>query len=194
MDHISLALSLLKDIITTTGPLSGMLIGMSFVALESIFPVLPLAVFIAVNMLLFGYGVGFFISWIGTILGCCISFWIFRKGMHKVFYKVCYKFDVMEQFMNRISSMSFPNLVFITALPFTPAFSINIAAGLSNMSYKKFICAIVLAKLMVVFFWGFIGTTFLQSMSDIRVLVKLTLILIGTYFVSIIIKKQFAIE
>ena len=94
----------------------------------------------------------------------------------------------------KINKLNFSNLVLITALPFTPAFLINIAAGLSNMNFKKFVFAILIAKLAVVYFWGFIGTTFLQSVTDINVIIKLALILFGAFILSKIIMKYFKLS
>ena len=51
--------------------------GMIIIILESIIPILPLALFIAVNTVVFGNLIGFIISWISTIIGCSISFFLF---------------------------------------------------------------------------------------------------------------------
>ena len=72
------------------------------------------------------------------------------------------------------------------AFPFTPAFSINIAAGLTSMSYKKFIMAASIAKIAIVYFWGYVGSTFIQSMTDPGVLLKLSIIIIFAFLLNFI--------
>ena len=52
------------------------------------------------------------------------------------------------------------------------------------MSYKKFVMSILISKIAVIYFWGYIGTTFLESLSDISVLAKLGIILGATYVLS----------
>ena len=62
------------DVLQTYGPLAGCLL----IILESIIPILPLAVFIAFNMFAFGNIWGFLISWISTIIGCILSYLVFK--------------------------------------------------------------------------------------------------------------------
>ena len=82
----------------------------------------------------------------------------------------------------------------ITAIPFTPAFSINIAAGLSNIPYKKYLMVLILSKLSIIYFWGFIGTTLLQSITNITVIIKITIILFITFILSKMVMKYFDIS
>lgn len=96
--------------------------------------------------------------------------------------------------MQRISDLNFSKLVLIMAIPFTPAFSINIGAGLSKMSYRKYLFALIISKLSIVYFWGFIGTTFVESITDIGVLIKICLILFITFILSRIVINKFKIQ
>ena len=96
--------------------------------------------------------------------------------------------------MENINKISFSNLVIIMAFPFTPAFSINIGAGLSNIPYKKFIMAASIAKVSIVYFWGYIGSTFIESMTDPGVLIKLVIILLIAFLLSKFVTKKFKID
>ena len=51
----------------------------------------------------------------------------------------------------------------------------------------------MIAKISIVYFWGFIGTTFLESITDIKVLMELGIILLCTYIISKIVMKKFNI-
>ncbi|MBE6144767.1 MAG: TVP38/TMEM64 family protein [Firmicutes bacterium] len=193
-EAIDVVIDFFKLQVQSNSPIIGLIIGMLVIILESIIPILPLAVFIAVNMLIFGNIVGFIISWVATIIGCILAFTICKKGLSNIFYSKIKKDGKVKKIMNKISNIKFPNLVIITALPFTPAFAVNIAAGLSNISYRKFIAAILIAKVAVIYFWGFIGTTFIESITNINVLIELVLIMLGAYLISKIIMKRFDIE
>ena len=57
----------------------GFISGFLLIMLESMIPILPLAVFIALNIMTFGSLFGFLISWIATVIGCMISFTLCRK-------------------------------------------------------------------------------------------------------------------
>ena len=67
---------------------AGALVGCGLILIESIFPVLPLVAFITINFLVFGKLVGFILSWTFTILGCIISYFIFKKGFGNKFEKL----------------------------------------------------------------------------------------------------------
>jgi len=169
------------------GPIFGCLL----MCIESIIPILPLSVFITLNFLTFGNLLGFMISWICTLIGCCISFWIFRSGVKNWFDK---RFRIMvkvNQVMNFIDKASFNQLIMVVALPFTPAFLVNIAAGLSRMCFKKFFISIFFGKILMVYFWGFVGTSLLQSLRDPMILIQVVIIMLIAYILSKILNKKF---
>lgn len=186
--------SLLKETVSSQPLIVSLLFGFSLIILESIIPVLPLALFIAINLILFGNVVGFILSWVATITGCIISYFIFKKGFSNKIYKNIDNHPKIKKTVKTIKNIKFSNLVIIMAIPFTPAFSINIAAGLSRMSLQKFIFALLIGKLFIVYFWGFIGTTFVESLTDITVLFKLATILLLAFILSKIVLKKFNIE
>lgn len=182
-----------KNIVENSNIFLAIFMGFFIVILESIIPMLPLAVFIAINMIAFGNFFGFIISWIGTILGCSLAYSFFRKLRDPILKKL--KDDSkIKKFMLTIGNISFSKLVVILSIPFTPAFSINIAAGLSNMPYRKYLLALLISKIFLVYFWGFVGTTLIQSITDITVLVKIAFLIIIAFFLSKIVVKKFNIE
>jgi len=190
VENIEKIVSYLQSIIETDNLLLSILIGYLIVICESILPFLPLAVFIALNKLVFGDLIGFLISWSGTIIGCIIAFTIFRKGLSAKLYSNV-KRENYRKIIDRITNIKFTSLVLITALPFTPAFTVNIAAGLSKISYRKFISAILIAKISIVYFWGYIGTSFIESISDPIILIRIALILFVVYVVSKLVNKKY---
>lgn len=190
---IDVVIEFLKQQVQSSIPVIGVFFGILIIILESMIPILPLAVFIAINMLVFGNVIGFILSWFATILGCLLAFTICRKGLSDKFHLTIKKDGKIENLIKKISNIKFSHLVLIIALPFTPAFAVNIASGFSSISYKKFLFAILIAKISIVYFWGFIGTTFLESITNIKVLTELGIILLCTYIVSKIVMKKFNI-
>ncbi len=195
MEIIERVIENVVGILQSVGPISGIVL----ILLESIFPVLPLAVFIALNVTSFGYVFGFIISWISTCVGCLMSFYFFRHFFRGKLEKFLNKkrdksIKKAKQLKKKIDKISLTNLVLIIALPFTPAFLINIAAGLSKIKKEKFILALVIGKLSIVYFWGYIGKSFIDSMMDIGTIIKICLLLVGAYVLSKIIGKKFNIE
>lgn len=159
------------------------------IVMESILPMLPLGVFIALNMVLIGNVLGFAVSWVATSIGCLLAFFISRK-LHGGFLEN----NEVRKMSKKIGKIPLSSFVVITALPFTPAFFINIVSGLSEMKVKKFIVGILISKIFVVYFWGFVGTTFLQSVTDIKVLIELVIMLLVAYLLSKLAMKKYNME
>ena len=156
---------------------------------ESIIPMMPLGVFITINFLTFGNLLGFFTSWLFTVLGCIMSFFLFRKGVQGWFQRLTKDRAKLNSLMIKFNNISLVELTLIIAMPFTPAFLVNIAAGLSDMPKKKFIIALLIGKISMVYFWGYIGTSLVESFKNPMILIKIVVIMLITYIVSLIVKK-----
>ena len=173
----------------------GPIVGCFFILIESMVPILPLFVFITLNFLAFGNILGFIISWIFTCVGCFISFLLFRCKVQTWLYKRIKKEGLIsEHTINMITNLKFEQLTTIIAIPFTPAFLVNIAAGLSKMSYKKFIGALLIGKIFLVYFWGFVGVSLIESIKNPFYLVRVGILLLLAYVCSKIVSKKFKIE
>lgn len=172
----------------------GVVFGIGLIILESIIPVLPLAVFIAFNMMAFGGVVGFIISWLATCVGCVLSYFFFSKLFSKYFLKKTSKREQLDKIMKQIKNIEFSKLVLIIALPFTPAFLVNIACGLVNVKFKKFIAAILIGKLSIVYFWGFVGKSLLESITDLKTVIIVCGLLLVSYLLSKIVNKKLNLE
>ena len=172
----------------------GPLLGSLFIVLESIIPPLPLFVFITINFLAFGYVMGFIISWVCTIIGCVISYFLVKKLLWNFVVKKIKNVDLLNRCMHYIENMSLTKITVILAIPFTPAFMMNIAAGLVNMNFKKFFIAILVSKIFLVYFWGFVGTSLVESFQNPSSLITVVVMMLLAYGMSLIIKKVFKVN
>lgn len=170
----------------------GIFAGVLLILLESIIPVLPLSVFITLNLMTYGDILGYLVSLLSTILGCTISFFLFRRFFQDKLYRLIHRkdYDSIKKWMASVSNISFTNLVILLALPFTPAFLVNIGAGLSKMSYKKYALALIIGKAIMVYFWGYVGTSLLESLTDISVLLKIIGLLLLAYILSKVVERK----
>lgn len=185
-------INVIKTFVETSPLFISLIIGFGIIILESIIPVLPLSVFVAINVIAFGSIPALIISWIGTTIGCSLSYLIFRK-IRKKAYNHLYNHLNIINFINKVDRISFPSLVCLLAMPFTPAFTVNIAAGLSEMKYGKYLKALLCSKIFMVYFWVFIAHTFLESVTNIWTILEIIGLLIGAYIVSKIVDKKFNI-
>ena len=174
----------------------GLLVGFLLIVFESFIPVLPLAVFVALNINAFGFFSGVFLSWLATCLGCYISYLLFFYLSDKITDKLLS--DKMrkkvKRGLKRFNVISLQGIVLLVTLPFTPAFLINILAGISKVKQEKFLLAILIGKVFMIIFWGYIGKSFIESMGDIKAIIYIVCALTIAYIVSKIVGKKMNIE
>lgn len=161
------------------------------IMVESILPFLPLFVFITVNFIAFGTLVGFILSWIFTCLGCFLSYFLFRQGLGRYNIKDPKNINLFNKSMRYIHDLSLPSLTVIIAIPFTPAFMMNIAAGISKMEFKKFATAITIGKLFMVYFWGFVGLGIVESFKNPIALVKVGIMVLIAFIISKVVNNYY---
>jgi uncharacterized membrane protein YdjX (TVP38/TMEM64 family) len=185
VETIEKIISSLTNIIERLGPLAGLFV----IVLESIIPILPLAAIIALNNIVFGPFFGFLISWVGTIIGCLLSFFAFRLGFNNKLYRRTKTDGKTQKFMKYITKVPASRLTLLIAIPFTPAFAVNIAAGLSKISFKKYFISILIGKISIVYFWGYIGTSLIESVKNPIILIRIAIMVGIAYSLSLFIQK-----
>lgn len=164
------------------------------IIIESIIPPLPLGLFVTILFVNYGVLIGFFLSWIFTIIGCVISFYLFQTVFKGLVDKYVRKNNFANKFISLIDNIKFSDLVIIISIPFTPAFLVNIGAGISKLSIKKFLPAIILGKISLVLFWGLVGTNLIESLKNPISIIKVVILVLITYIISKIASKKFNIN
>lgn len=174
----------------------GPILGSILILIESMLPVLPLSVFITLNFYAFGTIFGFLISFILTVIGCNLAFYLSRRVLSNRMEYLTKKYDKNKVlgWMDNFSNIKFSSLALLMAFPFTPAFLINILSGVSKMDYNKFLIASLVGKPFMVFFWGYIGVTLIQSLTHPKYLIEILLIMLAAYVASKIINKKFNLD
>ena len=174
----------------------GVLFGFLLILLESLIPALPLGVFVALNVNAFGTIVGILISWLSTCLGCFLSYSLFFYLSNRWIYKFLSNRtrDRIDKAIVKFKKISLSNLVLLIALPFTPAFLINIICGVAAISRKKFIVAISIGKIFMIIFWGYVGKSLIESITDINTIILISVMLVNAYFISKLVSRKMNIE
>lgn len=192
LTNIDTILSSLLESLGLYGPIFGSIL----ILVESMLPILPLSVFITINFYTFGNLFGFFISYILTVIGCNLAFYISRKVFKGRINYLTKKYDknTLLNLMKTFADIKFSHLALLMAFPFTPAFAINILSGTSNMNYNKFLIASILGKPFMVYFWGYVGVTLLESLTHPAYFIKIVLILLVAYALSSIVNKKFKLD
>lgn len=172
----------------------GALLGCVFILFESIIPMLPLSLFITLNFMTFGSIIGFIISWISTVLGCLMSYYLFKSAVSEKRLNKFKENNTLKKVINVIENMNFTSLVILIAIPFTPAFAVNIAAGICRVPKKKFLLALMLGKISLVYFWGFVGVGLIESLKNPSKLIGVVILIVIVYIISYILSKKLKIK
>ena len=172
----------------------GALLGCVFILFESIIPMLPLSLFITLNFMTFGSIIGFIIGWIFTVLGCMMSYYLFKSAVSEKRLSKFKENNTLKKVINVIENMNFTSLVTLTAIPFTPAFAVNIAAGICRVPKRKFLLALMLGKISLVYFWGFVGVGLIESLKNPSKLIGVVILIVIVYIISYILSKKLKIK
>lgn len=187
----------LNDLVVETikimGPY-GVFFSCFLILIESIVPILPLALFITINFLYYGTLIGFILSWIFTVAGCVLSYFLCEKVLKKFVDNKIRKNEKANKFLNRVDDLKFSSLVVLISIPFAPAFLINVAAGVSKMPFKKFFSAILIGKIFLVFFWGYIGVSLVEALTNPIALLKVIGLMLIAYGVSFLVNKKLKLD
>lgn len=174
----------------------GYILSCLLIIIESIIPILPLSVFITLLFYKLGPIIGFIISYIFTIMGCIISYKIFNSKLRVMLekYIIIKEKKQLDKIINNINNIKFVNLCLIIALPFTPAFLVNIACGLANVDKKKYVLSLIIGKIFLVIFWGLVGTSIITSLKNPINLIYIGILLLLCFIVSRIVSKKEGLE
>ncbi len=185
--------SILNDTLMSAGMWAPILSSI-LIVLEGILAFLPLVVFVTVNMLTLGTLIGGTLSWILTTIGSFLAFYLCRQGFSKYFQKFIGGKEKMSKAMTFIDNLKFKQLVLIIAIPFAPSFFINVGAGLSKIPIKKYFYALLIGKIFVIIFLGYIGCNLVECLKNPLMFIKVILLIIGAYIFAQIINKKFALD
>lgn len=190
IEELIIKFNILVNYLASLGPLAGFFL----IVLESILPILPLGVFIAMNVEAFGPFVAYIVSYTATVMGCIISYYVFRYFLAKYYDKIIAKSEKRIKASKRMKKVKFSHLVLLLSLPFTPASLVNALCGVNKISQIKFISAILISKIFTIYFWVFVGKNFIDSLKNIKVMALIGFMLVTAYALSKIVSKKMDLE
>ena len=71
---------------------------------------------------------------------------------------------------------------------------LDIAAGVVRMGKRKFLIALLMGKIFMVTFWGCVGKSLLESITDIKTIIIVAILILLAYFLSKFVSKKMKIE
>lgn len=149
LDNLSKLISEYREL----GPIPGILLPF----FEAFFPFLPLFVFVTANANAFGLWIGFILSWVGATSGAMMVFYLARIYGKKRALGFVHKHPAVQKAMLWIDRHGFGPLFLLLCFPFTPSALVNIVGGLSDISPKQYMLAVLSGKMVMIFTISFIG-------------------------------------
>lgn len=153
----------LQHLLSKAGPL-GPVLFILLQAFQVIVPILPGGVSGTLGMLCFGVGPGFIYSYVGVILGSAISFLLVRRYGKKLLLKL-----ISEKTYEKYTSWLHNKRKFTTMfaigifVPVAPDDALCMIAGLSDISFWKFLLILIVGKPLSMFFYSY-GLKWLLSL------------------------------
>lgn len=171
-------------------------VGFLLVILESFIPILPLGAFVTLNVNAFGFLPGIVLSWMATTLGSYLTYLFFYYISNRFIFKIISqktRDKILEKTTN-FKNLKLTHLVLIITLPFAPSCFINLLAGVTGISKQKYFVSLLVGKALMITFWAYIGKSFIESLTNIKVIIYIILMLIIAYLITKYISKKFKIE
>lgn len=192
MGNIEVFIDQVVNYMISFGPLGGFVL----VMIESFLPILPLGLIVGLNILSFGSVFGFLLSYVATTTACMLVFWFIRyyiKDKYINWFSEKKQIKI-KKWMKKISHMKLTTLAVVIALPITPSFFVNVAGGLSDISAKKYMTALLVGKPAMLLFYGYVAVSLVDSIKDPRNLIRVVILVTITYVISKIIEKVVKVE
>lgn len=172
----------------------GYIVGFLIIVLESFIPPLPLGFFVMLNCISFGLLKGYIISYTANVSGSILAYFIWKKFKTFLYKRIPNKYKLkVDKLLLKFNKLSFSSLVLLITLPFTPAFLINICAGIS-LKFKRYVCALVIGKIFNILFWSIIGNSLYESIHDIKSILFILISLLISYIISKIVASKYEID
>jgi len=162
LDNLSKLISEYREL----GPIPGILLPF----FEAFFPFLPLFVFVTANANAFGLWIGFILSWVGATSGAMMVFYLARIYGKKRALGFVHKHPAVQKAMLWIDRHGFGPLFLLLCFPFTPSALVNIVGGLSDISPKQYMLAVLSGKMVMIFTISFINKINLPKMRGFIIL------------------------
>jgi uncharacterized membrane protein YdjX (TVP38/TMEM64 family) len=115
--------------------------------LISIFAVIPSYFLTAANIYAFGFWEGTLLSFIGEVVGCIVSFQLYRRGIKSLVSQSERQWKFVKRLLSVTGSEAFFLILSLRLIPFVPSGLVNVTAALGIVSISNFSLATFIGKM-----------------------------------------------
>lgn len=168
------------------GPLAPMLLAM----VEAFIPALPLIAIVTLNVAAHGGILGFLYSWLGSVVGSILFFFLCRKCFKGWILKIAGKHPAIMKARNWVNKVNKKALFVIITMPFTPSCFVNFAMGVSDFDSKIYIKIMAFAKIVMLILLSLFGQSIVQAFENPVFIAVAVVLIIVLYLASKYISKK----
>ncbi len=182
----SMDTELVKDYIRSFGPLAAV-VSFLLMILQSVAAPLPAFLITFANAAVFGWVGGAVLSWVSSMAGAALCFYIAKLYGRVVVEKLTGKsaLQSVDGFFEKYGAKS---IIIARLLPFMPFDPVSYAAGLTSMSFRSFFIATGIGQLPATLIYSYAGEmlgggakTFVTGLLILFAAVTLTFLLRSVY-------------
>lgn len=112
----------------------------------SISGVIPSVFLTAINLTLFGFWGGLYVSLVGEIIGSLVAFWLYRKGFRKFVNARSKHSPRAQKLLHASPREAFLFVIGLRMMPFVPSGIVTLYAAVGSMSFWSFAVASSIGK------------------------------------------------
>lgn len=169
----------------------GDLVGFLLPFIEVFIPILPLIVFVIVNVNAYGFIIGMILAWLGTVLGSFIMFLIFRRLSNSKYMKRLKQRKSAERLIKYIDEHGVIPIFILFCFPFTPSALVNLIASVTNIKSVHYFWVLALSKLVMISLVGWLGKDISTLFTNPLRITIVVIVVIIVWFIGRKVEKHF---
>ncbi|MGD8192279.1 TVP38/TMEM64 family protein [Brevibacillus ginsengisoli] len=147
---------LIAAYIKSFGILSVLISGV-LTALQTYFPFVPFFILAGVNVIVFGPVGGFILSFLAAVIGACTNFLVARYLAHEWAQAKVGNLPFFKKLNDQAEKSGFRIILMARLIPVLPSGAINLASGLSAVSFAQFALATLIGNFPMTFLEAILG-------------------------------------
>lgn len=175
------------DIFGSLGYIAGFLLPF----IEAFIPILPIIVFVIVNVNAFGWFIGTLLAWLGTVAGSYIVFLFFRRLTHTKYMQKIQQRTSVQRLIHFIDRKGVIPIFILMCFPFTPSALVNIVASLSHIKAHAYLIVLIASKFIMIGLVGWLGNDITTLFTNPIRLITIVVVIAVVWLVGRKLEKHF---
>lgn len=158
---------------------------MLLMIVQNLFTVIPFVLLISLNIILYGFTLGYIWSVVTSLVGATVCFYAVRFWFQSMLMS-----KVSEAMQERVERSGFVYVFLARIIPFVPTSLINIAAGVSTMPFPQFFISTLFGNIIYIFVLGLIAYGVMNIEAQFYIYIAVALVFIALYATYMRRKKR----